>query len=458
MAHSHVKDIVLKQRKFFKTQQSYDLAFRKEQLQNLMTLVRKNQERFFAALREDLNKPEMESVASETGAVVEEIKFTLKHLDEWVKPQKVSTPIVAQPGRAMIVPEPKGVVLNMSPWNYPISLALNPVVGALAAGNCVVLKPSELAPACSKLLNDLIREHFPIEVFSCIEGDHTVAEALLKERFDHIFFTGSTQVGKKVMAAASTFLTPVTLELGGKSPCIVDAKASLDIAAKRIVWGKFFNAGQTCVAPDYVLVHESVQNKFLEKLKARVKEELGEDPSLTPDYARIINDRHFNRLLKYMSDGKLVCGGDFKKEEKYIAPTVLKDVSIDSDIMKEEIFGPILPVLSYSTFDSLKKIISERANPLALYVFTESAEFENKVISEIPAGGVCVNDVLMHLACAELPFGGRGASGMGAYHGKASFDVFTHYKSVLHRSTLVDPNIRYRPYEKRFALMKWFMG
>lgn len=458
MSQSLIKESVLKQRKFFKTHKTYDVAFRKEQLQNLLTMVRKNQDRFFAALRTDLNKPEMESLASETASVVEEIKFTLKHLDSWTKPQKVSTPLLAQPGKATILPEPKGVVLNLSPWNYPISLALNPVVGAIAAGNCVVLKPSELAPACSKLLSDLIKENFNPEVFTCIEGDHLAAEALLKERFDHIFFTGSTQVGKKMMIAAAEHLTPVTLELGGKSPCIVDSKASLDVAVKRIVWGKFFNAGQTCVAPDYVLVHESVHSKFLEKLKNRIKEDLGADPSQSQDYARIVNEKHFDRLLTYMTDGKLVCGGDFKREEKYIAPTVLKDVELDSAIMREEIFGPILPVLIYSSFETVKKIIQERCNPLALYVFTEDSEFEKKVLEQIPAGGVCVNDTLMHLACPDLPFGGRGNSGMGAYHGKASFDVFTHYKSVLHRSTLVDPNIRYRPYEKRMTAAKWLMG
>lgn len=458
MSTSSVKEVVLQQRKFFKTHATYDVSFRKTQLQNLLTLVRKNQELFFAALRSDLNKPEMESLLSETGSVIEEINYALKNLNSWIKPQKVSVPLLAHPAKATIIPEPKGVVLNMSPWNYPISLALNPVVGALAAGNCVVLKPSELAPACSKLLNTLIKENFSPEVFACIEGDHLMAEALLKERFDHIFFTGSTQVGKKVMKAAAEYLTPVTLELGGKSPCIVDSKASLDVAVKRIVWGKFFNAGQTCVAPDYVLVHESIESKFLDKIKTRIKEDLGVDPSQSPDYARIINEKHFERLLTYMSDGKLVCGGDFKREEKYIAPTVLKDVTLESSVMHDEIFGPILPVLSYSNFESLKKIIQDRANPLALYVFTEDSAFEKKVLEEIPAGGVCVNDTLMHLACPDLPFGGRGNSGLGAYHGKASFDVFTHFKSVLHRSTLVDPNIRYRPYEKSMTAAKWLMG
>lgn len=453
-----MKEIISKQKSFFKTHATYDLAFRKEQLQNLLSMVKLNEARFFAALRSDLNKPEMESMGSETGAVILEAKHALKHLDSWARPQKVSTPIIAQPGKSYIIAEPKGVVLNMSPWNYPISLALNPIIGALAAGNCVVLKPSELAPACSKLLAELIRDYFKSEVLTCIEGDHTVAEALLRERFDHVFFTGSTQVGKKVMLAAAEHLTPVTLELGGKSPCIVDKTASLDVAVKRIVWGKFYNAGQTCVAPDYVLVHENIQHKFLEKLRNRIKEELGDDPSQSPDYARIVNERHFDRILSYMSDGKIVCGGDFKKEEKYIAPTVLKDISTDSAIMRDEIFGPVLPVLSYSNFDSLKRVISERANPLALYVFTEDSAFEKQVIDEIPAGGVCVNDVLMHLACPELPFGGRGNSGIGAYHGKASFDVFTHYKSVLSRSTFIDPSLRYRPYEKRMSAAKFIMS
>ena len=453
-----IKNLVHRQRGFFNSGKTLDYEFRAEQLQKLLDVVKLNQDKIFDALKSDLGKPQMESLTSETGSVIEEAKFALKNLKSWMKPKKVSTPLLAQPGSSFIYPEPKGVVAVLSPWNYPISLALNPIVGALAAGNCIILKPSELAPACSKILKEIIEENFPLELIACVEGDASVAASLLKERFDHIFFTGSTAVGKKVMLAAAEHLTPVTLELGGKSPCIVDETASLDIAARRIVWGKFFNAGQTCVAPDYLLVHKKVYQDFLEKLKARVLVEFGEDPLLSPDYGRIVNDRHFDRLKSFMSDGKLLCGGAFNKEKKYIAPTILSDVLPHAKVMQEEIFGPILPVLSFDSFEEMKEIVRRHQNPLALYVFCSDKNVEERVLREIPSGGVCVNDTLIHLACLELPFGGRGASGMGAYHGKASFEVFTHFKSVLEKSTLIDPSFRYRPYAKNYAAAKWIMS
>ena len=304
----------------------------------------------------------------------------------------------------------------------------------------------------------MISQNFDPEIFSCVEGNEETATELLKERFDHIFFTGSTGVGKVIMRAAAEHLTPVTLELGGKSPCIVEASASIDVAVKRIVWGKFFNAGQTCVAPDYVMVHESVYEKFIQKLKERIQVEFGEDASQSPDYARIINEKHFERLLSYMTDGKILCGGASCKNQKFIAPTVLVDVGEALKIMKDEIFGPILPVLPYALFDTVKRIIGERADPLALYLFAEDSEIKERVLREIPAGGLCINDTVIHVGCPSLPFGGRGNSGMGAYHGKASFDVFTHFKSVLQRSTWIDPSLRYRPYDKNLSKAKWFIG
>jgi aldehyde dehydrogenase (NAD+) len=458
MDKTQIKELVLRQKEFFESHATLDIEFRRAQLQKLIVAVTKNQDKIYAALKADLGKPELESLLSENGSVIEEAKYALKHLSSWMKPQKVSTPLLAQPGKSYIYPEPKGVVAVLSPWNYPISLALNPVVAALAAGNCVILKPSELAPACSKVLREIIEQNFKTEVFACVEGDATVATNLLKERFDHIFFTGSTQVGKKIMMAAAEHLTPVTLELGGKSPCIVDESASLDVAASRIVWGKFFNAGQTCVAPDYVLVHSKIYEKFLEKLKKRVRVELGEDPSLTPDYGRIINERHFDRLISYMNDGKLLCGGAFKKEEKYIAPTILADVELESKVMQEEIFGPILPVLPYSNLNEAKEIVRLHPNPLALYLFCEDDAVKEQVLREIPSGGVCINDTVIHLVPPELPFGGRGQSGVGAYHGEAGFDVFTHHKSVLQKTTLIDPPIRYRPYSKNMKTAKWLVG
>lgn len=452
------KELLLKQRNFFRFHQTLSLDFRLQKLSELSTNIKKNEELIFAALQEDLSKPELESLLSETGCVLEEIKHFQKHLEEWASPHKVSTPLVAQPAKSMRYAEPKGVVLIISPWNYPFSLAMMPLVGALAAGNCVVLKPSELAPATSKIIKKIISETFSEEHVSCVEGDENAAKALLEEKYDHIFFTGSTAVGKKVMKAAAEHLTPVTLELGGKSPCIVESSASLDVAAKRIVWGKFFNAGQTCVAPDYVLVHASIFEKFTLKLKNRIHEEFGEDPAMSSDYARIINDKHFSRLMSYLSDGRIVSGGLVKPETRYIAPTLLTDVSLDSKIMEEEIFGPILPLIPWGTFEDIQNIIYERANPLALYVFTENKDFEEKVLSEIPFGGGCVNDTLLHVASSELPFGGRGESGMGAYHGKASFETFSHLKSVLHKTTLIDPSLRYRPYAKRLQGARWLMG
>ncbi len=457
MIDSH-KKLVQEQRKFFETHATLDIEFRKAQISNLLELVKSSEDKIFAALKSDLAKPEMESITSETGVFYEEAKLALKSLEDWMKPQKVSTPLIAQPGKSYIVPEPKGVVLVLSPWNYPIALALNPVVAALAAGNCVVLKPSEISSACTKVLCEIINQAFDPRVLVCLEGDAQMATELLKQRFDHIFFTGSTAVGKKVMHAAAEHLTPVTLELGGKSPCIVDCTASLDVAVRRIVWAKFLNAGQTCVAPDYVLVHESIFPAFLDKMKIRIQEEFGIDASTSPDYARIVNEKHFDRLLSYMSEGKIVCGGASKRAEKYIEPTVLSELELDSPVMKEEIFGPILPVLSYSDFSRLKQIIRDRADPLALYLFAEDKELEDRVLNEIPAGGVCINDAVIHVGCSSLPFGGRGASGMGAYHGKAGFDAFTHFKSVLDRSTLIDPNLRYRPYAKNIKAAKWFLS
>jgi aldehyde dehydrogenase (NAD+) len=452
------KEIIAKQRHFFSSHKTLDVEFRIKQLEKLLAAMKSFEGKFFEALRLDLSKPELESLVSETGAVTEEIKFAIKNLPDWASPQKVSTPLIAQPGRSAIYPEPKGVVLIISPWNYPVSLALMPLVGAISAGNCAILKPSELTPYTSKVIETLIRETFPAEYIYCACGDENVSKDLLTYRFDHIFFTGSTHVGKIVMKAAAEYLTSVTLELGGKSPCIVDSTASLDVSVNRIIWGKFFNAGQTCVAPDYVLVHNDLYEPFLQRMKERMRAEFGEDPSYSPDYARIVNDRHFDRLLSYMSDGKILCGGGVQKEGRYIQPTALIDVNPNSKIMSDEIFGPIIPILSFSQFEVMKEIILKHPNPLALYVFTEDADFEQRVLDEIPAGGVCINDTVIHVGCNQLPFGGRGESGMGAYHGKASFDVFTHFKSVLKKSTFIDPKFRYRPYSKRMKAAKWLMG
>lgn len=421
--------------------------WRRRQLDGLRALVVDDEAEIFEALQHDFRKPAFESFMTEVSAARNEIDHARRHLKRWMRPQRVWTPLAAQPGSSRIVHEPKGVVLVIGPWNYPFYLLVVPLLGALAAGNCVALKPSELAPATSALLARRVPRYLDPDAVKVFEGDVEVASSLLEQRFDHIFFTGSTAVGRKVMMAAARHLTPVTLELGGKSPCIVAADADLDLAARRIAWGKFINAGQTCIAPDYVLADRQVADRLIEALKRTIRDFYGDAPQHSPDFARIIDDRHFARLKALLDDGRIAIGGGHDAAQRYIEPTVLDHVSPESAVMRDEIFGPILPVLRIDGLDDAIRFVRERPKPLALYLFTNDAAVRERVVAGTSSGGVCINDTVMHLAVPGLPFGGVGDSGMGAYHGRFNFTTFSHARAVLSRSSRGDVAFRYPPYE-----------
>ncbi len=424
-------------------------GWRRAQLQAVKALIKENGEALTDALAADFGKPTLEALAADVGATSQDVAFTLKNLSKWMKPQKVSSPLMVQPGKSKILSDPLGVVLIISPWNYPVQLLLSPLVGAIAAGNCAVLKPSELTPHTSALLAKLVPKYLDPECITLIEGGVEETTEVLNHRFDHIMYTGNGVVAKIVMAAAAKHLTPVTLELGGKSPVIVDAKANLDVTARRIAWGKFMNAGQTCIAPDYVLAHSSIRDELIAKIKTATKEFYGDDPKQSKDLARIVNVRHHRRLTQLLKDGgKVAMGGETDEETRYIAPTVLTDVDPTSAVMTEEIFGPILPVLTVESIDEAIVFVNEREKPLALYVFSEDAAVGEAVLSRTSSGGACVNAAILHIANPNLPFGGVGPSGMGAYHGKASFDTFSHKKSVLVKGTWLDIKAMYPPYTK----------
>ncbi|MEM9069900.1 MAG: aldehyde dehydrogenase family protein [Myxococcota bacterium] len=450
-----IPDVVADLRARFDSGATRGLDWRIRQLDALKRFLTEREHEIVEALHADLGKPELEAVAAEVSYVGNEIDYTRKHLRQWMKPERVPTPLVTQPGTSTILREPLGVVLIIAPWNYPFQLSMAPLVGALAAGNCVVVKPSEVASHTSAMLARWLPRYLDDSCVRVVDGAIPETTALLEERFDHIFYTGNGHVGRIIMTAAAKHLTPVTLELGGKSPTIVDASADLDVAARRIVWGKFFNAGQTCVAPDYVLVEESVHDALVHRLAATIREFFGDDPQRSADYARIINERHHGRLVKLLdgTHGTVVCGGVHDVSDRYIAPTVLKDVDADATVMADEIFGPILPVLSVPNVDAAIRFVNARPKPLALYVFSGSRRVQDRVLSRTSSGGACVNQTVMHLAVHGLPFGGVGESGMGAYHGRHSFEVFSHRKSVLKKPTQVDPDLLYPPYTA--AKKKW---
>src|SRR5699024_5599581 len=395
------------------------------------------------ALKEDLNKSEHETLTTELGVLYTEIDFVLKNLQRWMEPEKVASPMTHKGTKNYILREPFGVTLVISPWNYPLQLAIAPVIGAIAAGNCVILKPSEFAQSTSALLAEMIRSTFDGSFFSVIEGDKETSQYLLNQKFDYIFFTGSTKVGKSVMKQASEHLTPVTLELGGKSPAIVDKDANINFAARRIVWGKFTNAGQTCVAPDYLYVHEKVKFRLLKAMKKHIKSFYGKSPLKNNDYTRIINHSHFERLERFLSKGTVLHGGNVNRDMLTIEPTILDKITWEDPIMQEEIFGPILPVLSYTYLEDALAQIRSMDKPLALYYFGEDEKTQQQVIEYVPFGGGSINDTLYHLANPHLPFGGVGSSGMGAYHGQYGFDTFSHRKSIMKQTTKFDLPFRY---------------
>ena len=453
-----ISQVVATARAAFESGKTRPLAWRKAQLSSMIKMLRDNADEFSAALKQDLGRGPEEAWLYDIGFSITEIELIIKNLKKWTEPRKVSTPLVSLPGSSYRIPQPLGVVLVIAPWNYPIQLLLIPVAGAIAAGNAVVMKPSEVSSATSALLGKLVPQYFDSEAIAIVEGAVPETTQLLAEKFDHIFYTGNGTVGRVVMRAAAENLTPVTLELGGKSPTIVDKSANLAIAGRRIAWAKYVNAGQTCVAPDYVLAHADIADKLVDEIRKSVNDFYGVDPQNSGDFARISSPRHFSRLKAMLTSGKVAIGGQTDEQQRYIAPTVLVDVTASDPVMQEEIFGPILPMLTVESIDEAISFVNARPHPLALYVFAEDQKVNDKVVSSTTSGGVTVNGTIFHMTGPFLPFGGVGESGMGAYHGRAGVDTFQHLKPVLKRSTRVDAPLAYPPYTKRkFAILKKFI-
>ena len=453
LAQTAISQIISQQRDYFSSGKTKNINFRIAQLKKLKQAIVQNFEVIAQALKADLNKPQFEAYITEL-IVTKEIDYALKHIKSWAKSKKVAVPLEQFPGYGTVCAEPLGVVLVIGAWNYPIQLILSPLVGAIAAGNCVVVKPSENAPNTSKILANIIHQNFDQSYIALVEGDKEIGEQLLEEKWDRIFFTGSTAIGKIVMAAAAKHLTPVTLELGGKSPCIVDTDIDIEVTARRIVWGKFVNAGQTCIAPDYLLVNQAIKQELLIAIAKYIKKFFGASPESSPDYARIIDDKQFYRLTNLLKDGEIVIGGETNAAGRYIAPTVIDKVSLEDAVMQTEIFGAILPVIAYNNLIDAIALINKQPKPLAIYIFSKNKNLQQQVCSQTSSGGVCINDTLMQFGVSSLPFGGIGNSGIGSYHGKASFDTFSHYKSILNKFFRLDFNLRYPPYQGKLALLK----
>ncbi len=444
-------------RQFFNGGNTRSYTFRKEQLKKLKASILNHEQDLYDALYADLKKSPEEVWATETGLVIAELSAAIKHLRGWMEPESVTTNLLNLPSSSKILKEPLGVVLIIGPWNYPFQLLINPLIGAIAAGNCVVLKPSEFAPATDAVMKKIIEESYTNEYILYVQGDGAVVipEMMNNFSFDHVFYTGSTAVGKIIYKMAAERLVPVTLELGGKSPCVVEADANINVAARRIAMTKFSNAGQMCVAPDYLLVHDAVKDKLVEALKEAALKFFGDKPEESYSYGKIINEKQFNRIVGYLSQGKVAYGGRTDKDKLFIEPTILTDVSMNGSIMKDEIFGPILPVIVFNTMEEAKAIIDSHPNPLAFYIYTSSSKKEKEWLEAVPAGGSCVNNSSWHLTNHNLPFGGRGFSGTGNYHGKFSFETFSHKKAVMKTPTWFDPSIKYPPFKGKLKLFKW---
>ncbi len=453
-----IDELVRGQRRFFEKGHTKSLAFRMQALERLEKIVKRNEGEIRHALYQDLHKSSFESYMTEMGMVFSELDFVKRHLKGWMRKKTVRTPLAQFPSRSFVTYEPYGVVLVMAPWNYPFMLCMDPLIGAVAAGNCCILKPSGYAKHVSAVIVKMIREAFPPEFVAVVEGGRAENQELLEQRFDYIFFTGGVTVGRLVMEKAARYLTPVTLELGGKSPCIVDNTANLKMAAKRLVFGKYLNSGQTCVAPDYLLVQEDVKEKFLVYVKHFIRQMFGKEPLKNPDYPRMINEKHYHRVMGLLKGEKAETGGYGDEKRLQIAPTVLTGITEGSPVMQEEIFGPVLPVLTFGEIEEAIKFIKEREKPLALYLFTRDARTEKRVLRNLSFGGGCINDTIIHLATPHMGFGGVGGSGMGSYHGKESFDTFSHKKSVVKKSDIIDLPIRYQPYtEGKEWLLRRFL-
>ncbi|NER11394.1 aldehyde dehydrogenase family protein [Muriicola jejuensis] len=450
----HISKDVESQRQFFNSGRTQDLKFRKGLLKKLRTEIIRQENAICDALYADFKKPRFETLIAETQFVLAELNTFIRYLELWARPERVPASLLNFPSSDYIYKEPYGTVLIIAPWNYPFQLTLLPLISAIAAGNTAVLKPSELTPHTSKLINELVASVFDPAHAMVFEGDAVVSKALLEEKWDYIFFTGSTRVGKIVYEKAASNLTPVTLELGGKSPCIVDDSAPVAQAARRIVWGKFLNAGQTCIAPDYILVHASAKARLVEELQKSIRSFFGDDPERSPDLARIISDGHFQRLIGLLEGQQLLSGGQHTAGDRYIAPTLVDEPDKNSKIMKEEIFGPLLPIISFEEEDELDAWISSYGKPLAAYVFSKRSSFQKRILRKHRFGGGVINDTLIHISNKNLPFGGVGQSGLGAYHGKRSFDAFSHKKAIVKRGTWLDLKFRNPPYTLPIGLIK----
>ncbi len=454
--------LVNKQRNFFNTGKTKDIEFRIEQLKKLRQVISDNQQEIMDALKKDLNKSPMEAYGTEVGFLLADIKHTLKTIRSLAKPRKVKTPLFHQLGSSWIQPEPYGVTYVVAPWNYPFQLAIAPAIGALAAGNTCIIRPSRMSENTARVMEKLINSNFDESYLKVVLSDIRQSNELLEQKFDYIFFTGSPDVGRQIYAAASKHLTPVTLELGGKSPCFVDETFNTNWGIKRIVWGKFTNTGQTCVAPDYVLVDKKVKQKFVDLFIKTTKEFFGEDPQKSPDLGRIINEKHFLRLTKLLEKGNILMGGKTDINDLYIAPTLIDGVTGDDPVMQGEIFGPILPIIEYEKLDDAIRFVNSRNKPLALYIFSEDKMYQERILNETSSGNASINECLMHVGQFELPFGGVGESGMGAYHGDVSFETFSHMKGILKKSTLSDFKQRFPPYTESGTkligkLIDWLM-
>jgi aldehyde dehydrogenase (NAD+) len=461
MENQTIPSVIAMQREYFASNCTKTIDFRIEQLRKLKNAILSYENKIIQALQSDFNKAPFESYSTEIMIALRDIDFYIHHLPKWAKPVKAKTGLLNFPSRGYIITEPLGLIMIMAPWNYPFQLIISPLVAAIAAGNCAVLKPAELSANTSKVLKELVENAFDKNYISIFLGGKDTNEALLNEKFDFIFFTGSPELGKVIMKEAAKFLTPVCLELGGKTPCIVDKTANLKLAARRIAWGKFINAGQTCVAPDYLYIHHSIKDTFLIEFQHSIQKLYGANAKESPDYARIISEAHFDRVFGYLKDGKIFYGGNIDKTQKYIEPTIIVDASTDSPVMKEEIFGPVFPVLTFENINEVINFVNERPKPLAFYLFSTDTKVHQDVLSKTSSGGACINDVIMQLTSHHLPFGGVGNSGMGRYHGKAGFDLFSNKRSVLEKANWLDVPLRYAPYGNRIKLIRklWpFLG
>ena len=451
------EELIKEQRAFFNNRTTGDISFRKQSLTALQKAIRKYEKELSEALRKDLGKAPFESYMTEIGFILSEIRHTLKHLDKWAAAKRCKTPLFLFGSTSHTRPEPYGIVLILSPWNYPVQLLLAPLVGAIAAGNCAILKPSPRTVHTNHILGKLISETFPPQYIAFLETDNRQTDNLLKQHFDYIFYTGGVAFGKRIMMAAAKNLTPVTLELGGKSPCIVDNDAHIQIAARRIVWGKYLNCGQTCVAPDYIFVHREVKDKLITALQAEIERQYGKSPQESPDYPRIISQDHFYNLLLLLKQGHIVAGGKYDDKDLYIAPTVISGILPENRIMSEEIFGPILPLLDFDDIDNVIDYVNNQEKPLALYYFGQNKKKARYVLQNTSSGGACINDVVTHVANTHLPFGGGGSSGTGAYHGKYSFDTFSHTRSIVQSTTRFNIGMKFAPYDGKLKWLKKIM-